>query len=204
MTVEPSQTRSPFHIIAKPIGAICNIKCEYCFYLDKENLYDHPKRSDFRMAPDVLERYVQQYIESQPHSEEINFSWQGGEPTLLGLDFFRRAVTLQRKYTRQGQRVTNAFQTNGILLDDEWCIFLRDEGFLIGISIDGTDVLHNRYRLDLEGRGTFKQVMNGLEALKRNNVDFNVLTVVQNDNGDHGAQVYRFLYGIGARFMQFI
>lgn len=204
MNFEPAQTRSPFHIIAKPIGAICNIKCEYCFYLDKENLYEHPKRSDFRMAPDVLERYVQQYIESQPFSEEINFSWQGGEPTLLGVDFFRQAVALQKKYAPPHQRVTNAFQTNGMLLDDEWCTFLRNEGFLVGISIDGNEALHNRYRLDLEGRGTFKQVMKGLEALQRNKVEFNVLTVVQNDNGDHGSKVYRFLYELGARFMQFI
>ncbi len=196
--------RSPFHVIAKPIGAICNIKCEYCFYLDKEQLYDHPKRSDFRMRDEVLERYIRQYIEAQPGAVEVNFSWQGGEPTLLGLEFFRRAVELQRRYARPGQPISNSLQTNGILLDDEWCRFLGEAGFLVGISIDGAEALHDRYRLDLQGRGTFRAVMRGLEALQRNAVEYNDLTVVQRDNGDHGAEVYRFLRKIGARHIQLI
>jgi len=195
---------SPFHVIAKPTGAICNINCEYCFYLEKEELYPHQKRSDFRMTPEVLERYVQQYIEAQPGHVEVNFAWQGGEPTLLGLEFFRAVVALQQRHARPGQLVTNALQTNGMLLDDEWCTFLRDEGFLVGISIDGAQALHDRYRLDLAGRGTFTRVMAGLEALARNGVEWNALTVVQSDNGDHGAEVYRFLRGIGARFIQLI
>lgn len=203
--VENQQARWPFHIITKPIGAICNINCAYCFYLDKEHLYSYPTRSAFRMADDVLDSYVRQYIEAQPPgSPEVNFAWQGGEPTLLGVDFFRRAVALQKKYARHGQRVTNSLQTNGLLLDDEWCAFLRDEEFLVGISIDGPEDLHDRYRLDLHGRGTFKRVMKGLELVQRHGVEFNTLTVVQNDNGDHGARVYRFLKDIGSRFMQFI
>lgn len=202
----PNQTRArtPFHIIAKPTGAICNIHCEYCFYLQKEDLYDYPKRSAFRMSDEVLDRYVRQYLESQPAGIEVNFSWQGGEPTLMGLDFFRRIVVAQRKYARPGQKVTNSLQTNGILLDDEWCVFLREEQFLVGISIDGAEALHDRYRLDLQGRGTFKRVMAGLAALRRNGVEYNALTVVQSDNGDHGAEIYRFLRDNGARHMQLI
>ena len=205
MTADHSPTHSPFHVITKPIGAVCNINCAYCFYLDKERLYDYPTRSSFRMADDVLERYVQQYIEAQPIGvEEVGFAWQGGEPTLMGVDFFRRVVAFQKKHARSGLRVTNSLQTNAMLLDDEWCTFLRDEGFLLGISIDGPTERHDRYRLDLEGRGTFKQVMKGLEAVKRNKVEFNALTVVQNDNGDHGASIYRFLKEIGAQFIQLI
>jgi uncharacterized protein len=205
MTPDNHPAQTPFHIITKPIGAVCNINCEYCFYLDKEHLYEYPSRGMFRMAPDVLEAYVRQYIEAQPQGmTEVGFAWQGGEPTLMGLDFFRDAVALQKKYAREGMRVTNSLQTNGTLLDDAWCAFLREEGFLVGISIDGPELHHDRFRLDLEGRGTFKQVMRGLEALKRNNVEWNALTVVQSDNGDHGARVYRFLKDHGARFMQFI
>ena len=196
--------RAPFHLIAKPTGAICNIACEYCFYLDKEALYDHPKRSDFRMREEVLERYISEYIRAQPNKAEVNFSWQGGEPTLLGVDFFRRVVAHQRRYAVPGQPITNSLQTNGILLDDEWCEFLRNAGFLVGISIDGAEALHDRYRLDVQGRGTFARVIAGLEALQRNEVEYNALTVVQRDNGDHGAEVYRFLRDKGARFIQLI
>lgn len=202
-TYQPA--RWPFHVIAKPIGAICNINCAYCFYLDKERLYNYPNRSSFRMSDELLEAYVSQYIQAQPPtSPEVGFAWQGGEPTLMGLEFFRSVVALQKKYARRSQRISNALQTNGMLLDDEWCTFLRDEGFLVGISIDGPRDLHDRYRLDLHGRGTFDRVMKGLEAVQRNNVEFNTLTVVQADNGEHGARVYRFLKEIGSRFMQFI
>jgi uncharacterized protein len=205
MTSQIPSSHSPFHLITKPIGAVCNINCSYCFYLDKERLYDYPTRGSFRMADDVLESYVQQYIEAQPAGlDEVNFAWQGGEPTLLGLDFFRRAVELQKKHARVGQRVSNSLQTNATLLDDAWCAFLRDEGFLVGVSIDGPEAHHDRYRLDLAGGGTYKQVMRGLEAIKRNKVEWNALTVVQRDNGDHGARVYRFLKDIGARFIQLI
>lgn len=205
MPVTQPTSRWPFHVIAKPIGAICNINCAYCFYLEKEHLYSYPNRAAFRMSPEVLESYVQQYIAAQPESlPEINFAWQGGEPTLLGVDFFRRAVALQKQYARPGQSVTNSFQTNGLLLDDEWCALFKSEGFLVGLSIDGPEALHDRYRVDLHGRGTFARVMAGLERLQKHGVEYNTLTVVQNDNGDHGAEVYRFLRGIGSRFLQII
>ena len=181
MSMVDNLAGSPFHVIAKPTGAICNIDCSYCFYLKKEELYPHARRSDFRMTPEVLERYVVQYIEAQPAGVEVNFSWQGGEPTLLGLDFFRTVVELQRRHARPGQPITNALQTNGILLDDAWAKFLRDEGFLVGVSIDGPQVRHDRHRLDLAGRGTFSRVMAGLDALRRNNIEWNALTVVQSE-----------------------
>ncbi|MBI2191452.1 MAG: anaerobic sulfatase maturase [Planctomycetes bacterium] len=193
----------PFHVIAKPIGPICNLRCEYCFYLEKEDLY--PRGEPFRMPESVLENFIRQYIESQPvEAEEVNFAWQGGEPTLRGLPFFRRAVEWQRRYARPGLRITNAFQTNGVLLDGEWAQFLHDEHFLVGISIDGPEGLHDRYRVDAKGRGTFGQVMKGLDALRRCQVEFNTLSVVQRDNGDHPVEVYDFLRDIGSQFMQFI
>lgn len=204
MTTASFTAKTSFHIIAKPIGALCNIACEYCFYLDKEKLYPHQSHSAFRMADEVLERYISEYIAAQPNNQEVNFSWQGGEPTLLGLEFFRKAVALQKRYARPGQLISNALQTNGMLLNDEWCHFLREEGFLVGISIDGGQTLHDRYRLDHNGQGTFIRVMNGLEALQRNRVEWNALTVVQRDNGNHGKEVYQFLKSAGAQFIQFI
>lgn len=192
--------RTPFHIMTKPIGPICNLDCKYCFYLEKENFY--PAGEKWRMPEPVLESYVRQYIESQDQPE-VAFAWQGGEPTLLGIDFFRRVVDLQRKHAG-GKTISNAFQTNGILLDDHWCRFLRDERFLVGISIDGPRELHDRWRLDKQQRPTFDAVMRGIDLLKMHRVDFNTLTVVSSTNAEHPTQVYRFLKQAGSGFMQFI
>lgn len=203
LPVEPQRSRQPFHVLAKPTGAICNIDCEYCFYLEKENLYPHGE--DFMMKESVMEDHVRQYIEGQPlGTEEINFAWQGGEPTLRGLDFFRKVVELEEKYKRPGMTVTNAFQTNGILVNGEWARFFKEHNFLIGISIDGPEHLHDRYRKDKGGHGTFKRVMRGLEQLKEHGCEFNTLTVVQRSNSDHPAEVYEFLKSIGSTFLQFI
>lgn len=189
-----------FHIMTKPTGPICNLDCKYCFYLEKERLY--PPKTDWRMNPETLESFVRQHIEA--HSiPDVIFAWQGGEPTLLGVDFFRRAVELQKQYGH-GKRIQNAFQTNGVLLDDEWCAFFKENSFLLGISIDGPEALHDYYRVDRGGAPSFKRVMRGLEALKRNQVDFNTLTVVNRANQDHGLEVYRFLKEIGSMVMQFI
>lgn len=186
--------------MAKPTGPICNLDCKYCFYLEKERLY--PSGTDWRMSPETLESFVRQHIEA--HSiPEVIFAWQGGEPTLLGVDFFRRAVELQKKYGR-GRRIENAFQTNGVLLDDEWCRFFKDNQFLVGISIDGPEEIHDHYRVDRGGAPSFQRVMRGLEALKRNEVDFNTLTVVSRANQDHPLEVYGFLKAIGSLVMQFI
>jgi len=189
------------HVMAKPSGSVCNIDCEYCFYLEKEKLYPDAGKN-WRMNDEILQRYVTSYIDAQ-ETDEISFAWQGGEPTLMGVDFFRRAVELQKQHA--GERpVTNAFQTNGILLDDEWGEFLAENDFLVGISIDGPQHLHDRFRVDKGGAPTFSKVMAGLEVLKKHKVEFNTLTVLQSHNARYPVEVYRFLKEIGSQFMQFI
>jgi len=141
----------PFHLLTKPVGPICNLDCQYCFYLEKEKLY--PGESSWRMSDAVLERYVRDYIHSQP-AAEIHFAWQGGEPTLLGVDFFRKALALQQQFA-DGKTISNAIQTNGTLLDDDWCEFLAANQFLVGLSIDGPAELHDRYRVDKRQQPTF-------------------------------------------------
>ena len=189
-----------FHVMTKPIGPICNLGCKYCFYLEKEKLF--PSTENFRMRDEVLEAYVRQYIAAQ-EVPEVNFAWQGGEPTLLGVKFFRRVVELQRQYAN-GKRITNAFQTNGVLLDDEWCAFFTENGFLIGLSIDGPRELHDAYRVDKQGQPSFDRVMRGLEFLKKHKTEFNTLTVVNRLNSQQPMETYRFLKEIGSRFLQFI
>ncbi|NLF31086.1 MAG: anaerobic sulfatase maturase [Planctomycetes bacterium] len=196
-----------FHVLVKPIGPICNLRCAYCFYLEKEQLYG-PGES-WRMTDETLERFTRQYIAGQPPgASEVNFAWQGGEPTLMGVDFFRRAVALQKRAAeelgRPGLRISNALQTNATLLDDQWGRFLHEENFLVGVSIDGPQPLHDRYRLDVQGRGTFDAVMAGLEVLKRHQVEYNALTVVQADNAAHPVEVYDFLVDAGFQFHQYI
>ena len=197
-------TPTPFSIMSKPIGPRCNIDCTYCYYLEKEKLF--PKEKKFRMTPDVLESYIRQLIETSVEAgmQEIPFAWQGGEPTMLGVDYFRQIVSLQKQYAPEGVKITNALQTNGVLLNDEWGGFLRDEGFLVGISIDGPKKVHDRYRRDRAGRPTFDAVMRGLEVLQRNEVEHNALTTVHRANGGKGREIYRFLKGLGIDFMQFI
>lgn len=189
-----------FQIIAKPTGPICNIDCTYCFYLEKESLY--PDKNNYRMQGDVLESFIRQKIDAQ-EVPQVNFVWQGGEPTLLGVKFFKKVVDLQDKYAN-GKEITNGFQSNGILIDEKWCEFFKENKFLIGLSIDGPEELHNRYRLNKGGKPTFSNVIKGMELLKKYQVDFNTLTVVQNDNGDYPVDVYQFLKENGSRFMQFI
>ncbi|MFO8149236.1 MAG: radical SAM protein, partial [Trueperaceae bacterium] len=152
-----------FHVMAKPTGAICNLDCDYCYFLAKEMLYPG---SRFRMARETLELYVRQLLEAQP-GPEATFAWQGGEPTLMGLPFFEEVVALQRRHRRPGQRVVNTLQTNATRLDDAWGAFLHEHGFLVGVSIDGPRELHDAYRVDKAGRGSFGAVMRGVEALRR-------------------------------------
>src|SRR5580698_6616969 len=178
-----------FHIMTKPIGPICNLDCQYCFYLEKEKLY--PTHSGWKMADDVLESYVRQYIESQS-AQTINFAWQGGEPTILGVAYFRRVIELQKKYA-SGKRIENAFQTNVVLLDDEWGDFLAQNNFLVGLSIDGPSELHDRYRVDKGGQPSSAKVVAGLGMLKKHGVEFNTLTVVNRHNARQPLEVYRFL-----------
>jgi serine-type anaerobic sulfatase-maturating enzyme len=191
-----------FHLLAKPTGAICNLDCTYCFFLSKEMLYPG---SRFRMADDLLETYLRQLIEAHARVPEVAVAWQGGEPTMMGLDFFRRSVELAERLKRPGQRIAYTIQTNGTLLDDEWGAFFAEHGFLVGLSIDGPREMHDTYRVDKGGKPTFDRVMEGLRALQRNHVEWNALTTIHDANQDRGREVYRFLRdGCGARFMQFI
>ncbi len=191
-----------FHVMAKPTGAVCNLDCEYCFFLSKEMLYPG---SRFRMAEELQETYLRQLLEAHAREPEVVVAWQGGEPTMMGLDFFRRSVELERRYARPGQRILNTLQTNGTLLDDAWGRFLKENDFLVGISIDGPRELHDTFRVDKGGKPTFDRVLRGLDVLRRHGVEWNVLTTINSANGDHGGEVYRFLRdGLGATFIQFI
>jgi uncharacterized protein len=190
-----------FHLLVKPTGAACNLGCTYCYYLPKEALYP---RADLRMSDEVLEALIRQAIAAQP-VPELTFGWQGGEPTLLPLAFYRRAMTLQRQYRRPGMRILNTLQTNGTLLDDEWCRFFRAYDFLVGLSLDGPRQMHDAYRVDKGGGPTFDRAMQGLSLLQKHKVAYNVLTCVHAANALHPVEVYRFLRDeVGARFIQFI
>jgi uncharacterized protein len=190
-----------FHVLAKPTGAICNLDCQYCFFLSKEMLYPG---SRFRMADDLLEAYIRQLIEGHG-GPEVNVAWQGGEPTLMGLDFFRRSIEYQEKYRRPGVRIVNTIQTNGTLIDDEWAAFFRRHDFLVGISIDGPREMHDAYRVDKGGEPTFGRVWRGLQALRERGVEYNVLTTVHRANAGQPLDVYHFLRDeAGARFIQLI
>jgi uncharacterized protein len=177
------------HVLAKPTGAACNLACAYCFFLDKELLYPD---SRFRMSDEVLETYIQQLIEAHG-GNQVTVAWQGGEPTLMGLEFYRRAIALQKKHARPGMVFENTLQTNGTLLDDEWCEFFEENNYLIGISIDGPRPLHDTYRLDKGGRPTFDRVMRGLRLLQKHGVEYNILVTVNRTNADYPLEVYRFL-----------
>jgi uncharacterized protein len=185
----------------KPRGAICDLDCAYCYYLAKEALYPG---STFRMSDDVLDTFTRQYITSQ-ETPEVVFAWQGGEPTLMGLDFFRRAVMAQERHRTPHITIRNTIQTNGVSLTDEWCELFAEHGFLVGISLDGPAQLHDACRVDRAGTATFDRVMRGVELLRRHRVEFNVLTAVNAVNAGHPLYVYRFLRDeVGATFMQFI
>jgi len=196
--------RVPFHVMLKPSGPRCNLACDYCFYLGKTALYPEVRR--FRMSDAVLETYIRDHIAA--HAEiglnEVMFVWQGGEPTLLGLPFFRRVLEVQRRHCPAGFRVSNAIQTNGVLLTPEWAAFLREAGFLVGISLDGPQALHDRHRVDRAGRPSHDAVMRGLDLLRRHGVEFNVLCVVHAHNVLKPKEVYRFLRAEGVEFVQFI
>jgi len=190
-----------FHIMTKPRGALCNLNCVYCYFLKKEALYP---RSDFFMSDELLENFTRQYIQAQ-QVPQVTFAWQGGEPTLMGLDFYKKAVNYQKQYVPDGVEILNTLQTNGTLLDDSWCEFLKEHHFLIGISIDGPSELHDVYRKDKGGAPTLHKVLAGLQYLKKHEVDFNILTCVHAANQYDPLSVYRFLRDeLEAQFIQFI
>ncbi len=201
MTLTTDWNPRAFHVMTKPRGAICNLDCKYCYFLSKEQLYPN---SSFRMSETLLEAYIRQYITVQ-HMPEVTFAWQGGEPTLMGLDFFKQAVRYQQKHKPKGMQVFNALQTNAVTLDDDWCAFFAENNFLIGVSIDGPKHLHDAYRVDKGGAPTFDRVMAGVDLLKKHNVEFNILTTVHAANADHPLEIYHFIRDeVPAQFMQFI
>ncbi|MFC1643921.1 anaerobic sulfatase-maturation protein [Candidatus Omnitrophota bacterium] len=188
------------HIMAKPAGPDCNLKCGYCFYLEKEALF--PEGSRYRMSDEVLEAYIRKTAEYQSVLPELLYAWQGGEPTLMGLDFFRKAVEMEKRYAG-GRRIANTLQTNGILLDDEWCRFLAENKVLIGLSLDGPKDIHDRYRKDRGGEPTFDRVMRAMDLMKKHGVEFNILACVTRESAKRPLDVYRFFKEQDIRFIQF-
>jgi len=197
----PKNAPPAFHVLAKPTGAVCNLDCKYCFFLSKEMLYPG---SRFRMADELLEIYLRQLLEAH-QTPEVTVAWQGGEPTLMGLDFFRRSVDYVEKVKKPDQQVLYTIQTNGTKIDDEWAAFFKQHNFLVGVSIDGPQPLHDTYRVNKGGQGSFNQVMKGLEVLVSHGVDVNILCTVHAANADHPLEIYHFFRDeLHAQFIQFI
>lgn len=194
-------TSLEYHLLAKPAGAACNLGCQYCFFLSKEQLY--PDQS-YLMTEEMQDRYIRQLIDSSD-SDEVQIAWQGGEPTLRGLDFFRRSVDLAERYRKPHQRILHTIQTNGTLIDDEWAAFFKEHGYLVGISIDGPRELHDAFRVTKRGQGSFDDVIRGWSILRRHEVDVNVLCTVHSVNAHHPQEVYRFFRDdLGAEYIQLI
>ncbi|MGI5860724.1 MAG: anaerobic sulfatase maturase [Myxococcales bacterium] len=190
-----------FHVMAKATGARCNLACDYCFFLKKERLYPG---STFRMSDEVMQSYVRQVIEAH-RAPEVTIAWQGGEPTLMGIDFFRRAVAEARRWLPPGRRLLNTLQTNGVLIDEQWCDFLRENRFLVGLSLDGPRALHDAHRHDKAGHSVFNKVVRAARLMQRHGVDFNVLCTVNAANSRRPLEVYRFFRDeLGARYLQLI
>jgi uncharacterized protein len=197
----PENAPPAFHLLAKPTGAVCNLDCKYCFFLSKEMLYPG---SQFRMADELLETYLRQLLEAH-QTPDVTVAWQGGEPTLMGLDFFQNSVELVEKHKKPDQRIQHTIQTNGTKIDDEWAAFFKDNNFLVGLSIDGPQPLHDAYRVNKGGSGTYEQVLRGWQILKKHKVDTNILCTVHAANGDHPLEVYHFFRDeLKVQFMQFI
>lgn len=191
-----------FHVMIKPSGSQCNLWCSYCFYLHKEDLLRQPQKP--RMSESLLEEHIRQYIEAQT-GDSVVFSWQGGEPSLMGLDFFRRVVELQQKYKKHNQKIENDLQTNGILLNDDWCSFLKANDFLVGLSVDGPPELHDIYRRSKSNLPTCEKVKNTANLLHHHDIDFNAICVVNSQNGREPMATYRFLRDeVQPRIIQFI
>ena len=199
MGVDNSTIPQGIHIVAKPIGPRCNLACDYCFYTEKTALF--PKDEEYRMPDNVLTAFITKYIAAQP-TPEVEFVWQGGEPTLLGLDFFKKVVELQRPFTGI-KTIRNCLQTNGTLLTDAWCRFLKRNNFLVGISLDGPGKIHDRYRQDRGGKGSFSRAMKGLELLRRHGVEYNIMACVARETAAHPREIYDFFRGEGVEFIQF-
>lgn len=189
----------PLYVMLKPAGSLCNLACDYCYYLEKHNLYLENK--NHIMSDELLERFIKEYIESQTMSEVL-FTWHGGEALMRPLSFYKKAIELQKKHSK-GRYIDNSIQTNGILLTDEWCRFFKENNFLVGISIDGPKDFHDEFRRDKLNRPSFQKVMKGIDLLKKHDVDFNCMAVVNSLNGDYPLEFYRFFKYIGCKYLQF-
>ena len=190
----------PTYVMAKPIGSLCNLNCSYCYYLEKENLYKEGGKN-LRMSDEILEKYIESYIQAQP-VPQVLFIWHGGETLMRDKQFYYKALAYQKKYGR-GRQIDNSLQTNGVLLTDDWCKFFKDHNFLIGISLDGPEHCHDVYRKTRNGKGTFKEVMRGVELLQKHGVEFNILAVINDYNVNYPLEVYHFFKEIGAHYIQF-
>lgn len=199
LQTKPLRSAIPFHILLKPVGAGCNLKCDYCYYPQSEQQKAVP------MIKAMLEPFIKNYVAAQPaYSKEINFVWQGGEPLLAGLDFYKRAVSLQKHYTPQGVRIINTLQTNATLLTPAWCRFLKQHDFIIGVSLDGPEEVHNRYRHNRKGNvGSYDEVIKGIRLLQQFEIEFNILTVIHDDVADLGREIYLHFVQLGGRYIQF-
>lgn len=197
-TISFNPLKYPIYVLSKPVGAACNLDCHYCYYLEKGGLY---KGGGSKMSDELLEHFTREYIEAQP-IDAVSFTWHGGETLLRGLDFFKKGIAFQKKYAGDKQ-IANSIQTNGILLNDDWCRFFKDNDFLVGISIDGPEDIHNRYRVDKGGRGSFSRVMRGIELLQKHGVDFNTLSVINDYSAKFPLEIYNFFKEIGSQYMQF-
>lgn len=189
----------PLYVMAKPAGAHCNLRCKYCYYLEKGNLY--PEESRHVMSDELLEQFVQQYIQAQTQPEVL-FTWHGGEPLMRPISFYQKAMALQRYYGA-GRLISNSIQTNGTLLTDEWCQFFHDNGWLVGLSIDGPQEFHDEYRRTADNRPSFLKVKRGIELLNKHQVEWNAMAVVNDFNADYPLDFYRFFRDNGCQFLQF-
>ncbi len=192
---------TPFVVMAKPIGPVCNLRCDYCYYLQKKSLF--PSTERFRMRPEVLEAYIRSFIAESP-GPVVHFVWHGGEPTLAGIDFFKRAVELQARYTPEGWQSLNNLQTNGTRLDTQWCSFLAENNFTVGLSIDGPERLHDAYRTDIRGEGSHLRVMRGLKELRAHGIEPDVLCTLNSRNAQFPSEVYHFFLDQKVRWLQFL
>ena len=189
----------PLYVMLKPVGAVCNLRCDYCYYLEKKDLYRGDAR--FTMSEELLEKFTEEYINSQT-TNEIMFAWHGGEALMRNIDFYKKALSFQQKYAK-GRYIANSLQTNGTLLTDRWCEFFRENNFLIGISLDGPQHCHDKYRKSRDKRPSFHQVMKGIALLQKHQVEYNIMAVVNDYNVNYPLEFYRFFKSIGAKYIQF-
>ena len=189
----------PMYVMLKPAGSLCNLRCKYCYYLEKDKLYKQCK--NHVISDEMLEKFIKEYIEAQT-TPQVLFTWHGGETLMRPISFYKRALELQRIYGR-GRQIDNCIQTNGTLLTDEWCQFFKDNNFLVGVSIDGSQEFHDEYRRTATNKPTFVKVMNGINLLNKHGVEWNALAVVNDYNADYPLEFYRFFKQIGCKYIQF-